>query len=49
MKLEEGEKKILRIERLERYTLIAPLMDESLDSAKRSQLRGEIAGKSGVS
>ena len=34
---------------LERYTLIAPLLDESLDPAKRSQLRGRIAERSGVS
>ena len=31
-------------EALSRYTLIAPLLDESLDPAKRSQLREE-AGK----
>lgn len=34
---------------LERYTLIAPLLDGSLDPAKRSQLRGGIAERSGVS
>lgn len=34
---------------LERYTLIAPLLDEPLDPAKRSQLRGGIAERSGVS
>lgn len=34
---------------LERYTLIAPLLDESLDPAKRSQLRNEIAERTQVS
>lgn len=34
---------------LERYTLIAPLLDESLDPAKRSQLRCDIAERSEVS
>ncbi len=36
-------------EALSRYTLIAPLLDESLDPAKRSQLREEAASKSGLS
>lgn len=36
-------------EALSRYTLIAPLLDESLDPAKRSQLREETASKSGLS
>ena len=34
---------------LERYTLIAPLLDESLDPAKRSQLRNEIAERAQIS
>lgn len=34
---------------LERYTLIAPLLDESLDPAKRSQLRSGIAARAQVS
>lgn len=36
-------------EALLRYTMIAPLLDESLDSAKRSQIRGEIAEKMEIS
>jgi len=36
-------------EALKRYQLIAPLLDESLDDAKRRQLREEIAGKNGIS
>lgn len=35
-------------EALARYTLIAPLLDKNLDPAKRSQLREEIAGQSGI-
>lgn len=34
---------------LERYTAIAPLLDETIDIAKRNQLRDEIAEKLGVS
>ena len=34
---------------LERYTLIAPLLDGTLDPARRSQLRQEIVGRSGLS
>ena len=34
---------------LERYTLIAPLLDESLDPAKRSHMRCKIAGRAQVS
>ncbi len=34
---------------LEHYTLITPLLDESLAPAKRSQPRGRIAERSGVS
>lgn len=34
---------------LERYTAIAPLLDETMDPAKRNQLRDEIAEKLGVS
>lgn len=36
-------------EALARYTLIAPLLDETLDPAKRSSLRREIAEKSQIS
>ena len=36
-------------EALSRRTLIAPLLDESLDPAKHSQLREEAASKSGLS
>lgn len=32
-----------------RYQLIAPLLDESLDNAKRVQMREDIAGKNGIS
>lgn len=34
---------------LERYTLVAPLLDESLDPAKRSTLRQKISADSGIS
>ncbi len=34
---------------LERYALIAPLLDQSIDPARRSQLRGEIARKAELS
>lgn len=34
---------------LERYTLIAPLLDESLDPAKRSQMRSGIAARAQIS
>jgi transposase InsO family protein len=34
---------------LERYTLIAPLLDETLDPAKRSQMRSEIAERAQIS
>lgn len=34
---------------LERYTLIAPLLDENMDPAKRSKLRKEAAIKAGIS
>lgn len=34
---------------LNRYQLIAPLLDESLDTAKRIQLRDDIAAKNEVS
>ena len=34
---------------LERYTLIAPLLDENMDPAKRSKLRKETAIKAGLS
>ena len=33
----------------ERYALIAPLLDETIDSAKRSQLRKELASKAELS
>lgn len=36
-------------EALMRYTLIAPLLDETLDPAKRSTLRQETARKAGIS
>ncbi len=36
-------------EALKRYQLIAPLLDESIDGAKRRQLRDEIAEKNGIS
>lgn len=36
-------------EALSRYTLIAPMLDETLDPAKRSRLRQEAAQKSGLS
>lgn len=36
-------------EALKRYQLIAPLLDESIDEAKRRQLRDEIAEKNGIS
>lgn len=36
-------------EALARYTLIAPLLDENLDPAKRSKLRKETAIKAEVS
>lgn len=36
-------------EALKRYQMIAPLLDEGLDEAKRRQLRGQIAEKNGVS
>lgn len=36
-------------EALKRYQLIAPLLDENIDDAKRRQLREEIAGKNGIS
>ena len=34
---------------LQRYQLIAPLLDESLDNAKRIQLRETISGQNGLS
>lgn len=34
---------------LNRYQLIAPLLDETLDNAKRIQMREDIAGKNGIS
>ena len=34
---------------LERYKLIAPLLDESIDPAKRSQMRNEIAERAQIS
>lgn len=34
---------------LERYTLIAPLLADDIDPAKRNKLRGEIAQNSGIS
>ena len=34
---------------LERYTLIAPLLEDSLDPAKRLQMRKDIASRNGVS
>lgn len=34
---------------LNRYQLIAPLLDEALDNAKRIQMREDIAGKNGIS
>ena len=36
-------------EALKRYQIIAPLLDEELDEAKRRQLREEIAGKYAIS
>lgn len=36
-------------EALKRYQMIAPLLDEDLDVAKRRQLREEIAEKNGIS
>ena len=33
---------------LERYRLIAPLLDEALDNAKRIQIREDIAEKNGL-
>jgi transposase InsO family protein len=36
-------------EALDRYTMIAPLLDETLDPAKRSQMRGAIAESAQVS
>lgn len=36
-------------EALKRYQMIAPLMDEELDNAKRCQMREEIAEKEGLS
>ena len=33
----------------ERYALIAPLLDETIDSARRSQLRKELALKAELS
>ena len=34
---------------LERYTLIAPLLEGSLDPAKRLQMREDIASRTGIS
>ena len=34
---------------LTRYGLIAPLLDETLDTAAKTKLRGEISGRTGVS
>ena len=34
---------------LERYTAIAPLLDETMDPAKRNQLRDEVAKRLGIS
>ena len=34
---------------LERYKLIAPLLDESIDPAKRSRMRNEIAERAQIS
>ena len=34
---------------LERYTLIAPLLEDSLDPAKCLQMRKDIASRSGIS
>ena len=34
---------------LERYTLIAPLLEGSLDPAKRLQMREDIASRNGIS
>lgn len=34
---------------LQRYQMIAPLLDESLDTAKRIQLREDIAEKNHIS
>ena len=34
---------------LERYTLIAPLLEDSLDPAKRLQMREDIASRNGIS
>ena len=34
---------------LERYALIAPLLEDSLDPAKRLQLREDIAARNGIS
>ena len=36
-------------EALKRYQMIAPLLDEELDEAKKRQLREEIAEKNGIS
>ena len=36
-------------EALQRYQMIAPLMDESLDPAKRTRMRNDIAAQNGVS
>ena len=36
-------------EALHRYQMIAPLMDESLDPAKRTRMRNDIAARNGVS
>ncbi len=36
-------------EALKRFQMISPLLDESLDDGKRSQLRDEIAAKNGIS
>ena len=34
---------------LQRYQLIAPLLDESLDNAKRIQMREAVAEQNGIS
>ena len=41
--------KVAEEQALQRYQLIAPLLDESLDNAKRIQLRETISGQNGLS
>ena len=44
----ENTKKWQEDEALRRFRLISPILDESLDPAKRLQIRKEIAEKCGV-